>query len=126
MTTLTSAVAQHLNIVESTIKEIQEWAKVLLVKFTSGRSRFVSKKVKPTEVKKEIKPVNQYDVCILPMGADHQNRVETYYTYDEALDAVKSWAADLYYLKGIFPKAKSVGIIDYAAGDFTNRVTIED
>ena len=123
MTTLTTAVAQHLNVLESTIKEIQEWAKVLLVKFTSGKPRFVSKKVKPIE---KTTPKNQYDVCMLPMGSDHQNRVETYQTYEEALDAAKNWAADLYYLKGIFPKVKSVGIIDYNAGDFTHRVMIEN
>lgn len=41
----TTAIANHLNIAESMISEIQEWAKVLWVRFVSGRPRFVSKKV---------------------------------------------------------------------------------
>lgn len=40
-----AAVANHLNILESAIVEIQEWASVLWVRFVSGRPRFVSKKV---------------------------------------------------------------------------------
>lgn len=42
----TAIVARHLNIVESAITEIQEWAHVLFVKFVAGRPRFVSKKIK--------------------------------------------------------------------------------
>lgn len=43
-----TAVANHLNIAESLISEIQEWASVLWVRFVSGRPRFVSKKVVKT------------------------------------------------------------------------------
>lgn len=43
---LTQAVAKHLNILESTIVEVQEWANVLWVRFTKRRPRFVSKKIK--------------------------------------------------------------------------------
>lgn len=42
---MNAAIAQHLNIAESLIAEIQEWASVLWVRFVSGRPRFVSKKV---------------------------------------------------------------------------------
>jgi hypothetical protein len=45
MTTLSQAVANKLNILESAIIEIQEWAKVLWVRFQGG-CRFVSKKIK--------------------------------------------------------------------------------
>lgn len=44
-TTLNSVIAKQLNILESAIAEVQEWAKVLWVRFKSGRPRFVSKKV---------------------------------------------------------------------------------
>lgn len=44
MSTVT-AVAKHLNLVETLIAEVQEWAHVLFVRFTSGSPRFVSKKV---------------------------------------------------------------------------------
>lgn len=44
-----TAVANHLNITESLIAEIQEWASVLWVRFVSGRPRFVSKKVLKVE-----------------------------------------------------------------------------
>ena len=40
----TQAIAQHLNIVDSAIIEVQEWASVLWVKFIGG-CRFVSKKI---------------------------------------------------------------------------------
>lgn len=43
--TLITAIASHLNILESAIAEVQEWAKVLWVRFKQGRPRFVSKKV---------------------------------------------------------------------------------
>jgi hypothetical protein len=42
---MNAAIAQHLNIAESLIAEVQEWANVLWVRFVSGRPRFVSKKV---------------------------------------------------------------------------------
>lgn len=45
MAATTVAIAQHLNIAEFLIAEVQEWAHVLFVRFTSGRPRFVSKKV---------------------------------------------------------------------------------
>jgi hypothetical protein len=40
----TQAIASHLNIIDSAIIEIQEWANVLWVKFIGG-VRFVSKKI---------------------------------------------------------------------------------
>jgi hypothetical protein len=40
----TQAIAQHLNIIDSAIIEIQEWTSVLWVKFVGG-VRFVSKKI---------------------------------------------------------------------------------
>lgn len=51
MTALNNAIATHLNILESAIAAVEEWANVLFVRFTSGRPRFVSKKVKLQEVK---------------------------------------------------------------------------
>lgn len=45
MTTATAAIAQHLNIAEAIIAEVQEWASVLFVRFIGRRPRFVSKKV---------------------------------------------------------------------------------
>lgn len=44
---MNAAIAQHLNIPESMIASIEEWAHVLFVRFISGRTRFVFKKVKP-------------------------------------------------------------------------------
>lgn len=52
MTTATAAIANHLNIAEAIITEVQEWAHVLFVRFVGRRPRFVSKKV--VEVSKEI------------------------------------------------------------------------
>ena len=43
---MNAAIAQHLNIAESMIASVEEWAHVLFVRFVSGRPRFVSKKVK--------------------------------------------------------------------------------
>lgn len=45
-TALQAAVANHLNISPNQIKSVEEWASVLFVRFTVGRPRFVSKKVK--------------------------------------------------------------------------------
>ena len=45
MTTATAAIASHLNIAETIIAEVQEWAHVLFVWFVGRRPRFVSKKV---------------------------------------------------------------------------------
>lgn len=42
---MNAQIAQHLNIAEALIAEVQEWAHVLFVRFTSGRPLFVSKKV---------------------------------------------------------------------------------
>lgn len=41
----TQAIAQHLNLVEELIVEVQVWAKVLWVRIKGMRPRFVSKKV---------------------------------------------------------------------------------
>lgn len=41
----TQAIAQHLNLAEELILEVQEWAKVLWVRIKGMRPRFVSKKV---------------------------------------------------------------------------------
>lgn len=45
MTTATAAIAQHLNVTESIIAKVEEWAHVLFVRFIGRRPRFVSKKV---------------------------------------------------------------------------------
>jgi hypothetical protein len=45
MTTATAAIANHLNIAEDIITEVQEWVHVLFVRFVGRRPRFVSKKV---------------------------------------------------------------------------------
>lgn len=45
MTTATAQIASHLNIAETIIATVEEWAHVLFVRFTIGRPRFVSKKV---------------------------------------------------------------------------------
>ena len=45
MTTATLAIANHLGIATSLIKEVEEWANVLFVRFVKGSPRFVSKKV---------------------------------------------------------------------------------
>ena len=42
-------IAQHLNILESAIAQVEEWANVLFVRFIKGSPRFVSKKVKEKE-----------------------------------------------------------------------------
>jgi hypothetical protein len=42
---LNAQIAQHLNVVESAILEIQEWANVLWVRIKGVGARFVSKKV---------------------------------------------------------------------------------
>ena len=48
----TTAIAQHLNVLESAITEVQEWARVLWVRVKGIGCRFVSKKVvKVVEVK---------------------------------------------------------------------------
>lgn len=44
----TTAIAQHLNVLDSAIIEVQEWASVVWVKFIGG-CRFVSKKVMGTK-----------------------------------------------------------------------------
>jgi hypothetical protein len=45
-------IATHLNILDSAIIEVQEWASVLWVKFAGG-VRFVSKKIGATEMTEE-------------------------------------------------------------------------
>jgi hypothetical protein len=45
MTTATAQIANHLNIAESVIASVEEWAHVLFVRFIGRRPRFVSKKV---------------------------------------------------------------------------------
>jgi hypothetical protein len=45
MTTATAAIASHLNIAETIIASVEEWAHVLFVRFIGRRPRFVSKKV---------------------------------------------------------------------------------
>ena len=45
MTTAATAIAQHLNVAESLIAKIEEWAHVLFVRFIGRRPRFVSKRV---------------------------------------------------------------------------------
>lgn len=54
MTTANAQIAAHLNIAESAISSVEEWASVLFVKFTTGRPRFVSKKV--VKETKEMEP----------------------------------------------------------------------
>lgn len=50
----TQAIAQHLNLAEQLITEVQEWATVLWVRIKGMRPRFVSKKVrKMTEAEYE-------------------------------------------------------------------------
>jgi hypothetical protein len=51
----TQAIAQHLNIIDSAITEIQEWASVLWVKFIGG-VRFVSKKIGAKKMVNEAPP----------------------------------------------------------------------
>lgn len=46
----TTTVASHLNIAESLIRSIEEWANVLFVRFVSGSPRFVSKKALKKEM----------------------------------------------------------------------------
>lgn len=54
MTTATAAIAQHLNVAETIIASVEEWAHVLFVRFVGRRPRFVSKKVAMnTEMTKE-------------------------------------------------------------------------
>lgn len=54
-----TAVANHLNIAETMISEIQEWASVLWVRFVSGRPRFVSKKaVKTMNISEQVNQIN--------------------------------------------------------------------
>jgi len=48
----TQAIANHLNILDSAIIEIQEWASVLWVKFQGG-VRFVSKRIGAKKMAKE-------------------------------------------------------------------------
>ncbi len=51
---IVTAIANHLNILPSSIEEIQEWDHVLWVRFKSGSPRFVSKKALP---RKKIKSI---------------------------------------------------------------------
>lgn len=49
---MNTAIAQHLNVTESAILEVQEWARVLWVRVKGLGARFVSKKVtEMTEIK---------------------------------------------------------------------------
>lgn len=47
----TTAIAQHLNVAEAAIVEVQEWARVLWVRVKGLGARFVSKKVTKMEAK---------------------------------------------------------------------------
>lgn len=49
----TQSIAQHLNLTEELILEIQEWARVLWVRIKGMRPRFVSKKVVAMITKEE-------------------------------------------------------------------------
>ena len=53
---MNAAIAQHLNVTESAIIEVQEWARVLWVRVKGLGARFVSKKVAKMEgTEKQIK-----------------------------------------------------------------------
>jgi hypothetical protein len=54
MSIQSAAIASHLNIAESIIASIEEWANVLFVRFVKGSPRFVSKKVVPQTAQKTI------------------------------------------------------------------------
>lgn len=49
----TQAIAQHLNLAQELILEVQEWAHVLWVRIKGMRSKFVSKKVAIAMITKE-------------------------------------------------------------------------
>ena len=50
----TTAIAQHLNVADEAIVEIQEWAKVLWVRVKGLGARFVSKKVGAVKEQKQL------------------------------------------------------------------------
>lgn len=50
---MNTAIAQHLNVTESAILEVQEWARVLWVRVKGLGARFVSKKVVKMEMTKD-------------------------------------------------------------------------
>jgi len=52
--TITTAIANHLNIVESVITQVEEWASVLFVRFVKGSPRFVSKKIGEGKMEMEV------------------------------------------------------------------------
>jgi len=51
---MTTAIAQHLNVAESAILEVQEWAHVLWVRVRGVGARFVSKKLEKAMKPKKI------------------------------------------------------------------------
>lgn len=65
---MNGAIAQHLNILESAIVRIEEWAKVLFVVVRGVGGRFVSKKV--AKVKKEWQDKNNLVIkhYVFPVG----------------------------------------------------------
>lgn len=64
---MNAAIAQKLNILESAILEVREWAHVLLVRFVGG-CRFVSKKVKAMESKAMQVPETEEEAMKMGVG----------------------------------------------------------
>jgi hypothetical protein len=72
----TQAIASHLNIVDSAIIEIQEWASVLWVKFIGG-VRFVSKKIGANAMSQELSAEEEYLLeCERDGSNEKWNRIE--------------------------------------------------
>ena len=76
MTTLTTAIAQHLNVEETAITKIEEWSNVLFAVVKGLGARFVSKKVKPQQEDKVMETKKVKSIKVLPSSRDHMTATE--------------------------------------------------
>jgi len=74
MKTLTAAIASHLNVSESAIMRIEEWANVMFVTAKGIGARFVSKKIK----EKKMERLNGYKLRPVDAGAKEIHLVGSY------------------------------------------------
>ena len=111
-TTINSVVAKSLNIFESAIVEVQEWATVLWVRFKGG-CRFISKKI--VEVKKMTginqDKVNEFASWMQQIDIDTDNPKESgkWFVFD--CDTESSYPRDI---RNYVQNAKDAGFACFA------------
>lgn len=113
---MNTAIAQHLNVAESAIIEVQEWARVLWVRVKGLGARFVSKKVK--DMARPVK-ADKYIVHTIHDKEQLLNvpkRVEWDYHGEPAVAELKAPYAQVYRVKVAGEFKRSIDRVDFLKG----------